>query len=127
MLLSWNHFHSYCTGSASPFNPSASLEAANATSANISWLVRLIAYTPENYSVLYGYSSDSLTFRSIIIEGTRNITASFQLYAATLSSLQPFTQYYYAVEAQNRFAVSLSDIHTFRTAEAGKWSVVVVH
>ena len=112
--------YSYCTGPASPFNPSASLEAANATSANISWLVRLIGYTPENYSVLYGYSNDSLTFRSDVLEGTRNITASFQLYAATLSNLQPFTQYYYAVEAQNRFAVSLSNIHTFYTTEAGE-------
>ena len=113
-------FFSFSTGPASPFNPSASLEATDATSANISWLVRLISYTPENYSILYGYSNESLTFRSDAVEGTHNITASLLLYSATVGTLRPFTQYYYAVEARNRFAVSLSDIHTFYTAEAGK-------
>lgn len=85
----------------------------------ISWRVRSIAYTPENYHIEFGGSSDDLSMRSEIINGTSNLTSTNLLYSTTLTDLSPFTRYYYRIVATNSFIVTQTEVQTFQTSEAG--------
>lgn len=78
-----------------------------------------IAYTLETYSVAYGVNRDDLDMRSNSTDGGNNYTAINQAYSLTITGLEPFTQYYYAVVAHNSFTTTESSILTFRTTEAG--------
>lgn len=87
--------------------------------ATISWVVTSVAYTLETYSVIYGVNTDALDTRSNFTYGSSNSTATNQAYSVTISGLEPFTQYYYAVVAHNSYTTTESSILTFKTAEAG--------
>ena len=87
--------------------------------ATISWVVTSVSYTLEMYSVIYGVNTDALDMRSNFTYGSGNRTDINQAYSVTISGLEPFTRYYYAVVAHNSFTTTESSILTFKTTEAG--------
>ena len=89
-----------CIGSLPPNVPILLSSTAGQTQATISWVVTSVAYTLENYSISYGPSSDTLDMTNYLTEGSPNYTATNQAYSATITGLDPFTLYYYAIVAQ---------------------------
>ena len=90
-----------------------------AVQATINWIVTGTIYTPESYYIMYGLSNDTLDQISDAIGGTANLTAMNVPYSVTITSLRPFTQYYYRIDARNSFTTTESAIQNFQTTEAG--------
>ena len=114
-----------CTGSLPPNVPTLLNSIAGQTQATISWIVTSIAYTLETYSVEYGIRVDDLGMTKNLLGGSNDSAAINQAYSLTITDLEPFTQYYYAVTAHNSFTSTESSIQTFRTAEAGMHASLV--
>ena len=112
-------FYIFFTGSLPPNAPTLLSSIAGQTQATISWIVTSVAYTLETYSVKYGIRIDNLDMISNGTDGSSNSTAINQAYSLTITGLEPFTQYYYAVAAYNSFTTTESAIQAFRTTEAG--------
>ena len=91
------------------------------SSALIQWTVSSIAYTPETYVVEYGTSQDSLDMTSDPTHSGEDITVVKQMYSVQLSSLEPVTQYYYQVVANNTALSRSSNLLSFRTANNCKF------
>ena len=91
------------------------------SSALIQWTVSSIAYTPETYVVEYGTSQDSLDMTSDPTHSGEDITVVNQMYSVLLSSLEPVTQYYYQVVANNTARSRSSNLLSFRTANNCKF------
>ncbi len=91
------------------------------TEATISWIVQTIAYTPEEYYIQYGVDMNSLVMTSERLNGSLNLTSSNVVYSIILTNLQPYTQYYYRIVAENSFTTSQTSTLMFRTSEAGKY------
>lgn len=83
--------------------------------AEIQWLVPAIAYTPEDYTVIYGRDPAVLNYSSSVVIGTDNIMQTNQMYSVILSNLEANTTYYYQVIARNSIGVNSSDVKTLLT------------
>lgn len=93
-------------------------------SATIQWRVPEIAYTPEEYKVLYGTTQANLDFQSGTIAGSQNYSAVNETVSVVLSRLLPETTYYYRVTARNTATSTMSMIGDFVTpaSEEGMYS-----
>ena len=78
--------------------------------AEIQWLIPVVVYTPENYTVLYGRDQVLLNYSSDMVVGTNNISHTNQIYSVTLRGLEPNITYYYQVIARNAIGVNSSDV-----------------
>ena len=91
--------------------------------ASIQWLVPAIAYTPENYTVIYGRDPTLLNYTSEVIVGTSIITSTNLMYSSTLSGLEPNTTYYYQVMARNSIGANSSNVQQVITPLPSKYYV----
>ena len=82
----------------------------------IIWIVPRIAYTPEDYTVLYGTERDSLDQTSDMESSGDDIAAEGISLSLLLTGLQPETAYYYRVNSTNTYGSTLDDIGTFNTS-----------
>lgn len=112
------------TGPIPPNIPTLLSSIVGQTQATISWVVTSVAYTLETYSVIYGVNIDALDMRTNFTHGSSSYTVINQAFSVTISDLEPFRQYYYAVVAHNSFTTTQSSILIFKTTEAGMFSVV---
>lgn len=106
-------------GPTAPNTPRIEMSISYAMEAMLNWTVGSIAYTPENYHIEFGVSSDVLNMRSDVINGSSNLTSTNLLYSTTLTGLSPFTQYYYRIVATNSFITTRTVVEMFRTSETG--------
>ena len=81
-----------------------------ADNAVIEWLVPVITYTPETYTVYYGQDDAQLNIASNAVIGTTDITAVNQIYSTTIEGLQSNTTYYYQIVATNSVGQNKSTI-----------------
>jgi hypothetical protein len=91
-----------------------------ADSAVIEWLIPVISYTPETYTVQYGPDEENLNFTSKIEVGTGDITAKNHIYSTTIMGLQPNMVYYYQVVAANSVGLNESETAQFVTSPPSK-------
>ena len=112
----------FTTGPSAPSTPTILSSTIGTRQATITWIVTSITYTPESYAILYGVANDSLSLRSSAVEGAVNLTAVNQAYSITIMDLNPYTRYYYKIEASNSFASAESDTNTFQTNQAGNYA-----
>ena len=83
-------------------------------SVNISWIVQSIVHDTETYTVWY--STDMMTFTdNVMIMGNTNLTAINEIFTVNISSLIPFTTYYYIILAANSVGSTSTFIMTFTT------------
>ena len=95
------------------------------TTATITWIISEVTYTPENYTVIYGTTDDTLNNTSDIImtrdiNNLQFITATNEIYSVTINGLMINQMYYFRICAVNTINESKTDINTFITSEAGK-------
>ena len=107
-----------------PIGPSRPLSPVNTTATSIryngaviNWIVTSIAYTPEQYTVLYGTSSNNLSQSSLVLNGSANFSITDAVLSLDLIDLTPDTMYYYRVRSNNTVGSTESDINNFRTKE----------
>ena len=102
-----------------PLMPNISNLITTPYSVNISWIVTIIAYDAETYTVHYG--TDSMTLAdNIVIMGNTNLSAINEVFTVNISTLTPFTKYYYIVSASNSVGTTNTSVMTFMTNETGK-------
>ena len=89
-------------------------------SANISWIVTTIAFTPETYVVHYGTSMDMLSNMSDPITGLSNFTTMSYTFSITLTALTPNTMYFYRINSTNSKGSCFSQIANFTTEIKGR-------
>ena len=87
----------------------------------IQWQVTAIAYTPENYSVIYGRSQDLMNNTTGIISSTDDITKINQIYSFTLNGLDSNATYYYQVVSENTIGKNVSSIGELVTLLPSKY------
>ena len=78
-----------------------------------------MAYTPENYTVVFGKEHTRLNYTSEIVFGSTNIRAMNQVYSVTLMNLMSNTTYYYQVVATNNIGLNSSVIGELATPLSG--------
>ena len=107
-----------------PIGPSRPHSPVNTTATSIhyngaviNWIVTSIAYTPEQYTVLYGTSSNNLSQSSLVLNGSANFSITDAVLSLDLVGLTHDTVYYYRVRSNNTVGSTESDINNFRTKE----------
>ena len=105
-----------------PLGPSNPIQPTNLTvvditpyRATIQWTVTSIAYTPEQYVVLYGLNESSLIWESDIVTGTMELNNIDESYSVVLTGLTHNAVYYYQVSSTNTEGSTNSDTEMFRT------------
>ena len=87
-------------------------------SVNISWIVTIIAYDVETYTIHYGTDSMILA-DNIVIMGNTDLSAINEVFTVNINALTPFTKYYYIVSASNSVGTTNTSVMTFMTNETG--------
>ena len=86
------------------------------STATISWSVSRVAYTPENYTVVYGTNQFNLNQRSTTVSDIPGTTS----YSVELAQLQHGTRYYFQVQSTNTVGSTQSAIASFEVQNACK-------
>ena len=87
-------------------------------SVSISWIVTIIVYDAETYTVHYG--TDNMTLvDNIVIMGNTDLSAINEVFTVNISALTSFTKYYYIVSASNSVGTTNTSVMTFMTNETG--------
>ena len=90
----------------------------------IQWTVPVIAYTPENYVVIYGTDMNTLDSLSETLYSGDNFTADNLTFSVELTGLRFTTEYHYQLVATNSFNSTSSDVLSFTTPDQSKCSVL---
>ena len=88
-------------------------------SVTIQWIIPYIAYTPEDYIVLYGKEVDELNERSDTISSD-DFTAINTLHTVMIVGLLPSTQYYFLIKSTNTYGSVSTEVMSFTTADGGE-------
>ena len=88
-------------------------------SAVVSWIVRSIVNDTETYTVLYGTDMNTLSMRSMEVEGNTDLSTINEMFSVNITGLMPFTKYYYIVSAENTVGITNTSIFNFTTDETG--------
>ena len=92
------------------------------TTANITFTIPAIAYTPEQYYIEYiGEELQNELSTSNIVNGENNITITNQKYTITLTGLEEANTYNFTVVSENCLGTTRVPIDTFTTDAAGIW------
>ena len=105
-----------CIDSAAPLVPvEVSITALEPVCVTVSWLVMMIVYTPENYTIQYGQNEASLNSTSSVVLGTTDIYSANVHYSFTICGLESNTEYFYHVVASNSNSSTVSSTKSFIT------------
>ena len=112
-------YHVICISALGPVSPEPPVDlltdSVTTDSANISWIVTTIAFTPETYVVHYGTSMDMLSNMSDPITGLSNFATMNYKFSITLTALTPNTMYFYRINSTNSNGSVLSQPANFIT------------
>ena len=117
-------------GPAVPVQPVLVSVSVTPTTATIYWTIPQVSYTPENYTVLFGTSTNELNMISSVVN-TNNIdnllfiTATNVSYNVTIQGLSINIMYYYRVQSVNIIDKNYSSISSFTPSESGTITVFI--
>ena len=104
-----------------PLTPNITRLITTPYSVSISWIVTIIVYDAETYTVHYG--TDNMTLvDNIVIMGNTDLSAINEVFTVNITTLTPFTKYYYIVSASNSGRTTNTSVMTFMTNETGMFS-----
>ena len=84
----------------------------------ISWIIPIIAFDYENYSVVYSNEMGMLVGTEEMM-GSTDLNAFNETFSVIIDGLTPFTTYSFVVIATNSNGTAATDPMTFTTDEAG--------
>lgn len=108
-------------GPSYPVQPLINRTVVTFNTATVFWTVPQVTYSPENYTILYGLSTDDLTMTSSSVIGmnTDFILATNVQYNVSITGLSPSVRYYCLVQSNNTVGKNTSIRHNFWTKETG--------
>ena len=95
--------------------------SAGATTANISFIIPIIAYTPENYTIRYtGETFQTIQATSILRMSSDNISMVNESYVFMLRGLEEANTYTYTVDSTNCNGTTSTAVMNFTTESTCK-------
>ena len=90
--------------------------STGSTTANISFTILTIAYTPENYSISYvGHKLQTIVTDSMAVMSSSNISATNEQYSIMLSGLEEDNTYSFTIVSTNCIGSTNISIINFTT------------
>lgn len=107
-------------GRGAPTQPT-SVQTVNITSSSttVLWVVPYLSYTPEQYTIYYGTTMDTLDLTSSVVSSTTDISATNTTYTISLKELTPNTVYFFQLHSVNTYGGTTTAVMTFTTSESG--------
>ena len=102
-----------------PFPPMLREVTTMPHSVNISWVVSIIVFDQENYTVQYGTDMTMLLSTSELVQGSSNRSTINGLFSVNITGLTPFTTYHYIIMATNSLGSTRTSVMNFTTDETG--------
>ena len=100
-----------------PLTPTLEVTYLTHITAVIQWRVASIAFSPEDYTLVYATSPNENPIQTESQFSGTDITLTDQVYSVRLENLSPGTTYYYQLRVINTFGVTDTDMFTFDTRE----------
>ena len=104
------------TATGPPARPVVNV-ATTASSAVITWIVPIITFDRENYTLEYGNDISTLGTRNLM--GNSDYNSVNESFSVMLTDLMPYTEYNYVLTATNSNGTTVTGPFMFRTNEAG--------
>ena len=119
------HFCTWYAGAAPPSQPQLGTVDIFSYKAVIHFTISYVAYDPENYTVMYGASMDTLTsvsnaFNQTHLTGLTFLTDTNLMYTISVDGLNSKQMYHYRIVSTNSNSSVSSVIGTFTTVETRK-------
>ena len=115
-----SHFP-FFTASSRPVVATNVMSTAGATTANISFIIPIIAYTPENYTIRYtGETFQTTQATSLLRMSSDNISTVNERYMFTLRGLEEANIYNFTVDSTNCHGTTSTAVMNFTTISACK-------
>ena len=104
------------------------MSTAGATTANISFIIPIIAYTPENYTIRYtGETFQTTQATSILRMSSDNISMVNERYMFTLRGLEEADTYSFTVDSTNCNGTTSTAVMNFTTISTRKGGMGRIH
>ena len=104
------------TATGPPAHPVITIETTP-YSAVITWIVPIITFDQETYSL--EYANDMGTLGTMNLMGNADLNSINESFSVTLTDLMAHTEYYYVLTATNSNGTTVTGLNTFTTNEAG--------
>ena len=115
-----SHFP-FFTASSSPVVATNVMSTAGATTATISFIIPIIAYTPENYTIRYtGETFQTTQATSMLMMSSDNISTVNERYMFTLRGLEEANIYNFTVDSTNCNGTTSTAVMKFTTISTRK-------
>lgn len=86
----------------------------------INWSVDEITYTPEQYTVHYGLSKESLNNKAAPVMSGTDLALKNASYHVSIDGLELGEQYYYRIVSGNLYHTSRSEMKYFMAGESNR-------
>ena len=97
------------------------MSTAGATTANISFIIPIIAYTPENYTIRYtGETFQTTQATSMLRMSSDNISMVNEIYVFMLRGLEEADTYSFTVDSTNCNGTTSTAVMNFTTISTSK-------
>ena len=112
---------SFFTAISSPVVATIIMLSAGATTANISFIIPIIAYTPENYTIRYTGETFQTTQATLMLRmSSDNISTVNERYMFILRGLEEANTYIYTVDSTNCNGTTSTAVMNFTTISTSK-------
>ena len=112
---------SFFTAISSPVVATIIMLSAGATTANISFIIPTIAYTPENYTIRYTGETFQTTQATLMLRmSSDNISTVNERYMFMLRGLEEANTYIYTVDSTNCNGTTSTAVMNFTTESTRK-------
>ena len=113
--------------SSRPVVATSVISTAGATTANISFIIPNIAYTPENYTIRYtGETFQTTQATSMLRMSSDNISMANERYMFTLRGLEEANTYSFTVDSTNCNGTTSTAVMNFTTESTCKKGMVLM-
>ena len=109
-----------CTGPSEP-HPCTNVSARRGVTVDsvlINWSVDEITYTPEQYTVHYGLSRESLNTKAAPVMSGTDLALKNANYQVSIDGLELGKQYYYRIVSDNLYHTNRSEMKYFMAGES---------
>ena len=116
----------FLVGPRSPLSPvDVQIKTKHAQEVTISWLVPMVTYTQERYTLFFSTDKNAFLRPFSSINGSTDLTLVDQVYSIRLTGLQGNTAYYYRIQVENTAQnTNLTPIMNFTTPSPCKLMII---
>ena len=115
------------TAQRTPYSATGVRAIVGQTTANITFTIPAIAYTPEDYHINFtGLELQNTLNSSTPLSSSSNISTVDEVFHITLTGLEEANTYNYTVVSTNCIGSTSTDVINFTTLPAGERSILLI-